>query len=181
MSVKAMGRPFGCVVRRLRVGRSERAGVAPGVNRLAQAHAGQDRVAHKDDKRDQGEHDDDLLSRSHTRNLVLARRLLGGDHALSEGHFVAARLGLGRLGASGFFGLRLRRGGLERRRGRGLRSGLLGLRALGTQGGQLLTLAAGLFLGLAAGLLGAELFQLGALLGRQWLGLKLGHGTALSF
>ena len=56
-----------------------------------------------------------------------------------------------------------------------------GLRALGTQGGQLLTLAACLFLGLATSLLGAELFQLGALLGRQWLGLKLGHDAALSF
>ena len=52
---------------------------------------------------------------------------------------------------------------------------------LGTQGGQLLTLAPGLFLGLAAGLLGAELFLLGALLVRQWLGLKLGHSAALSF
>ena len=52
---------------------------------------------------------------------------------------------------------------------------------LGTQGGQLLTLATGLFPGLAAGLLSAELFQLGALLVGQWLGIKLGHGAALSF
>ena len=117
-------------------------------------------------------------------------RLLGGDHALGKGHLVTARFGLDGLGTSGLFRLRfgcggrgLRGGGLGRGRGpdANLRGGLLGLLALGTQGGQLLTLATCLFLGLAAGLLGAELFQLGALLGRQWLGLKLGHGTALSF
>ena len=73
----------------------------------------------------------------------------------------------------------LRGGGLGR--GGDVRGGLLGLLALGTQGGQLLTLATCLFLGLATSFLGAELFQLGAFLGRQWLGLKLGHGTALSF
>lgn len=37
----------------------------PGANRLVQAHAARDRVNHKDDKRDEGEHDDDFLSRSH--------------------------------------------------------------------------------------------------------------------
>ena len=78
MSVKAMGRPFGCVVQGLRVGRGGRAGMEPGVNRLVQAHATRDRVDHKDDKRDEGEHDDDFLSRSHAGDLILARRLLGG-------------------------------------------------------------------------------------------------------
>ena len=92
-------------------------------------------------------------------------------------HLFRLRFGRGRR--------RLRSGGLGRRgglgRGCGARSGLLGLCALGTQSSQLLTLATSLFLSLAAGLLGAELFQLGALLVGQWLGLKLGHGTALSF
>lgn len=130
----------------------------PGANRLVQAHAARDRVNHKDDKRDEGEHDDDFLSRSHAGDLILARRLLGGDHALGKGHLVTARFGLDGFGVSGFFGLRfgcggrgLRGGGLGRGRrpGCNLRSGLLGLHALGTQGGQLLTLAARLFLGLA--------------------------------
>ena len=94
-------------------------------------------------------------------------------------HLFRLRFGCGRR--------RLRGGGLGRGhghglgRGHGVRGGLLALRALGTQGSQLLTLATSLFLSLAAGLLGAELFQLGALLVGQWLGLKLGHGTALSF
>ena len=77
--------------------------MTPDANRLEQAHAGQDRVAHKDDKRDEGKDNDDFLSRRHARDLVLARRLLGGNHALGKGHLVAAQLGLGRLGASGFF------------------------------------------------------------------------------
>ena len=92
-------------------------------------------------------------------------------------HLFRLRFGCGRR--------RLRGGGLGCGHGLalgcGIRGGLLGLCALGTQGSQLLTLATSLFLSLAAGLLGAELFQLGALLVRQWLGLKLGHGTALSF
>ena len=99
---------------------------------------------------------------------------------------ISARLGLDGLGTSDLFRLRFRCGGRGLRggglgRGGDVRGGLLGLLALGTQGGQLLTLAACLFLGLATSFLGAELFQLGAFLGRQWLGLKLGHGTALSF
>ena len=172
--------------------RAECSGMAPDVNRLEQAHAGQDRVAHKDDKRDEGKDNDDFLSRRHARDLVLARRLLGGNHALGKGHLVTARLGLDGLGTNDLIRLRFGRGrcrlrssGLECGRGCrcgcGVRGDLLGLRTLGTQGGQLLTLAACLFLGLATSLLGAELFQLGALLGRQWLGLKLGHGAALSF
>ena len=172
--------------------RGGRAGMEPSANRLKQAHAGQDRVAHKDDKRDEGKDNDDFLSRRHTGDLVLTRRLLGGNHALGKAHLVTARLGIDGLGTSGLFRLRFGRGrcrlrssGLGCGRGLGLgcnlRSGLLGLLALGTQGGQLLTLAACLFLGLATSFLGAELFQLGAFLGRQWLGLKLGHGTALSF
>ena len=75
----------------------------PDANRLEQAHAGHDRVAHKDDKRDQGERDDDLLSRGHTGDLALGRGLLGSDHALGKRHLVTARLGLGGLGTSGFF------------------------------------------------------------------------------
>ena len=127
-----------------------------------------------------------FLSRRHTGDLVLTRRLLGGNHALGKAHLVTARLGIDGLGTSGLFRLRFGRGRRGLRgggpgRGGDVRGGLLGLLALGTQGGQLLTLATCLFLGLAAGLLGAELFQLGAFLGRQWLGLKLGHGTALSF
>ena len=94
---------------------------------------------------------------------------------------ISSRLGLEStgLGRATFFRLRFGRGG--RRLGCGLGSGLIGLRTLGAQGDQLLTLATSLFLLLAAGLLGAELFQLGALLVRQWLGLKLGHSAALSF
>ena len=166
--------------------RAECSGMAPSANGLEQAHAGQDRVAHKDDKRDEGKDNDDFLSRRHARDLVLARRLLGGNHALGKGHLVTARLGLDGLGTSDLFRLRFRCGGRGLRggglgRGGDVRGGLLGLRTLGTQGGQLLTLAACLFLGLATSFLGAELFQLGAFLGRQWLGLKLGHGTALSF
>ena len=172
--------------------RAEHADMTPDANRLEQAHAGQDRVAHKDDKRDEGKDNDDFLSRRHARDLVLAHRLLGGNHALGKGHLVTARLGLDGLGTGGLFRLRFGRGrcrlrssglgcGRGRRCGCGVRGDLLGLRTLGTQDSQLLTLATGLFTSLAAGLLGAELFQLGALLVGQWLGLKLGHGTALSF
>ena len=149
-----------------------------------------DRVAHKDDKRDEGKDNDDFLSRRHAGDLVLAHRFLGGNHALGKGHLVTARLGLDGLETSGLFRLRFGRGrcrlrssglgcGRGHRCGYGVRGGLLGLRTLGTQGSQLLALATGLFLGLATSLLGAELLQLGALLGRQWLGLKLGHGAAL--
>ena len=172
--------------------RAEHADMTPDASRLEQAHAGQDRVAHKDDKRDEGKDNDDFLSRRHARDLVLAHRLLGGNHALGKGHLVTARLGLDGLGTGGLFRLRFGRGrcrlrssglgcGRGRRCGCGVRGGLLGLRTLGTQGSQLLTLATGLFPSLAAGLLSAELFQLGALLVGQWLGLKLGHDIALSF
>ena len=78
--------------------------MTPDANRLEQAHAGQDRVAHKDDKRDEGKDNDDFLSRRHARDLVLARRFLGGNHAL--GKVISSRLGLGStdLGRAAFLG-----------------------------------------------------------------------------
>ena len=135
MSVKAMGRPFGCVVQKLRVGRGGRAGMTPGANQVSAGPCCPDRVDHKDNKRDEGEHDDDFLSRSHARDLVLARRLLGGNHALGKAHLVTARLRIDELGTSGLFRLRFRCGrrgfaaaGLGRAPvGCALRGSLLGL------------------------------------------------------
>ena len=68
----------------------------PGANRLVQAHAARDRVDHKDNKRDEGEHDDDFLSRSHAGDLILARRSL--EVTMRWAKVISSRLGLGSAG-----------------------------------------------------------------------------------